>query len=206
MCLQHTSALIPAFACLVVTSEREAIPMVDPDSALIDAIGRGDHEAFESLVKKYQGPLLNFIARYTGDRYMAEDLTQEVFLRIYRAAPQFQARSKVSTWIFHIAYNQALTEIGRRKKRRNLWQALCRSREEAPEELVVEPLERYEQTEEIMTALGCLPENQKAALLLRINENLSYREIADILEVSVQSVESLLFRARTSLKRYLKKK
>ncbi len=180
--------------------------MVDPDSALIDAIGRGDHEAFESLVKRYQCPLLNFIARTIGDRSMAEDITQEVLLRIYRAAPRFQAKTKVSTWIFHIAYNQALTEIGRRKKRRNLWQALCRSREEAPEELLADPLEPYEQTEEIMAVLGCLPENQKAALLLRINENLSYREIADILEVSVQSVESLLFRARTSLRRQLKKK
>jgi len=180
--------------------------MVDPDLALIDAIGRGDHEAFESLVKKYQRPLLNFIARYLGDRTMAEDLTQEVFLRIYRAAPRYQAKTKVSTWIFHIAYNQALTEIGRRKKRRNLWQALYRKREEASEERLAEPLERYEKTEEIMAVLGCLPENQKAALLLRINENLSYREIADILGVSVQSVESLLFRARTNLKRNLDKK
>jgi len=180
--------------------------MVDPDSALIEAIGRGDHEAFESLVKKYQGPLLNFIARYVGDRSMAEDITQEVLLRIYRAAPRFQTKTKVSTWIFHIAYNQALTEIGRRKKRRNLWQALYRSGEEASEELLAEPLERFEQTEEIMAVLGGLPENQKAALLLRINENLSYREIAGILGVSVQSVESLLFRARTNLKRNLGKK
>jgi RNA polymerase sigma-70 factor (ECF subfamily) len=204
--LEHPSSLISAFERLVVTGKREAIPMVDPDSALIDAIGRGDHEAFESLVKKYQGPLLNFIARTIGDRSMAEDITQEVLLRIYHAAPRFQAKTKVSTWIFHIAYNQALTEIGRRKKRRNLWQALYRSREEAPEELLAEPLERYEQTEEIMVVLGGLPENQKAALLLRISENLSYREIAGILGVSVQSVESLLFRARTSLRRQLKKK
>jgi len=203
MCSEHPSALIPALECLVVTGKREAIPMVDPDSALIEAIGRGDHEAFESLVKKYQGPLLNFIARYVGDRSMAEDITQEVLLRIYRAAPRFQAKTKVSTWIFHIAYNQALTEIGRRKKRRNLWQALYRSREKASEELLAEPLERYDQTEEILAVLGCLPENQKAALLLRISENLSYREIAGILGVSVQSVESLLFRARTGLKRHL---
>ena len=179
--------------------------MVDPDCALIDAIGRGDHEAFESLVKKYQGPLLNFIARYIGDRSMAEDITQEVFLRIYRAAPRFQAKTKVSTWIFQIAYNQALTELGRCKRRRNLWQALYRRGEEASEELLAEPLERHEQTEEIIAMLGSLPENQKAALLLRINENLSYREIADVLGVSVKSVESLLFRARTSLKRYNKR-
>jgi RNA polymerase sigma-70 factor, ECF subfamily len=178
--------MIPAFECLVVMCKREAISMVDPDSLLIHAIGRGDHQAFEILVKKYQSPLLNFITRYIGDQSMAEDITQEVFLRIYHAAPRFQAKTKVSTWIFHIAYNQALTETGRRKKCRNLWQALYQRREEAAEEPLAEPLERYEQTEEIMAMLGRLPENQKAAMLLHINENLSYREIADVLEVSVQ--------------------
>jgi|WetSurMetagenome_2_1015567.scaffolds.fasta_scaffold122436_3 RNA polymerase sigma-70 factor, ECF subfamily len=180
--------------------------MDDSDHALIKAIGGGDHLAFERLVHRYQNRVLNFIFSHTGDRHTAEDLAQEVFLRVYCASSDFELRGKVSTWIFKIAYNQALTEIDRRKKRRNLWQALYRSREEAPEELTVEPLERFEQTEEITALLGCLPVNQRAALLLRINENLSYREIADILEVSVQSVESLLFRARTNLKQALGKK
>ena len=95
------------------------MPTDDPDLELIAATGQGDHEAFESLVKRYQRPLLNFVTRFS-DRYMAEDITQEVFLRIYRAAPRFQSKAKVSTWIFQIAYNQALTEIGRRKRWRNL--------------------------------------------------------------------------------------
>ena len=66
--------------------------MVDPDLALVEATARGDHETFESLVKRYQGPLLNFITR-VGDRYLAKDITQEAFLRIYRATPRFQAKA-----------------------------------------------------------------------------------------------------------------
>jgi RNA polymerase sigma-70 factor (ECF subfamily) len=179
--------------------------MVDLDLALVDAVGRRDQEAFESLVKRYQSPLLNFITRYVGDRRIAEDLTQEVFLRIYRAAPRFQAKTKVSTWIFRIAYNQALTEIGRRRRHEDLREALCRRSKESAERPFSEPADRYELEEEIVPALDRLPDNQRAALLLRVNEELSYREIGDILGASVQSVESLLFRARTSLKRYFDK-
>jgi RNA polymerase sigma-70 factor (ECF subfamily) len=179
--------------------------MVDPDLELVEASGRGDHKAFESLVKRYQRPVLNFITRF-GVQYQAEDLTQEVFLRIYRAAPRFQARAKVSTWIFQIAYHQALTEIGRHKRRQNLNETLYQNREESAEETLSGPTKRYELEEEIILALGRLPVNQRAALLLRANEGLSYREIGSVLRVSVQSVESLLFRARTSLKRYLDKK
>jgi RNA polymerase sigma-70 factor, ECF subfamily len=178
--------------------------MVDPDLELVEATGRGDHEAFESLVKRYQGPLLNFITRF-GVRSQAEDITQEVFLRIYRAAPRFQAKAKVSTWIFQTAYNQALTEIGRRKRQRNLNETLYQNREESAEGPLSGPIESYELEEEIMSVLGRLPDNQRAALLLRTNEGLSYQEIGVILGVSIQSVESLLFRARTSLKRYLNK-
>jgi len=179
--------------------------MVDPDLELVEASGRGDHKAFESLVKRYQCPLLNFITRF-GVQCQAEDLLQEVFLRIYRAAPRFQSKAKVSTWIFQIAYNQALTEIGRRKRRQNLSETLYQNREASAEEALSGPTGRYDLEEEIMSALGRLPVNQRAALLLRANEGLSYREIGAVLRVSVQSVESLLFRARTSLKRYLNKK
>ncbi len=181
--------------------------MVDPDLALVEATARGDQEAFEMLVKRYQGPLLNFIARFGfQDRGVAEDVTQEVFLRIYRAAPQFLARAKVSTWIFQIAYNQALTEIGRRKRQRNQKELLYQNREETIEGPLSGPADHFELKEEIVSALGRLPDNQRAALLLRTKEGLSYREIGAVLGISVQSVESLLFRARTSLKRYLDKK
>jgi RNA polymerase sigma-70 factor (ECF subfamily) len=156
------------------------------------------------LVKRYQRPLLNFVTRFS-DRTIAEDITQEVFLRIYRAAPRFQAKAKVSTWIFHIAYNQALTEISRRKRQRNLNETLHQNREDTARRTLSGNTGPYEIEEEIVSGLNRLPDNQRAALLLRTNEGLSYREIGGILGVSIQSVESLIFRARTSLKRYLEK-
>jgi RNA polymerase sigma-70 factor, ECF subfamily len=180
--------------------------MDDPDLALIEDTGRGNPGAFEALVGRYQGPLVNFIARLIRDRYLAEDLTQEVFLRVYRAAPRFQARAKVSTWIFQIAYNLALTEIGRSRRQQRLREALSLEREQTAKEPYTGPAAHWEAEEEVVVALALLPENQKAALLLRTHEGLSYREIADILGVSVSGVESLLFRARTTLKRDLARK
>jgi RNA polymerase sigma-70 factor, ECF subfamily len=180
--------------------------MDDPDFVLLDATGRGDLDAFESLVKRHQGPLLNFITRYLGDRSAAEDLTQEVFLRVYRAARRFQPGSKVSTWIFRIAYHQVLTELGRRRRQRKLSEDLHRSRAEAARESLTDRSERFEMDEEVLAALGRLPNNQRAALLLRVNEDLSYREIGEVLGIGIQSVESLLFRARQNLRKDLGRK
>jgi RNA polymerase sigma-70 factor, ECF subfamily len=180
--------------------------MDDPDLKLIHATARGDREAFESLVRRYQGPLLNFITRYMGDRFASEDILQEVFLRVFRAAHRFEPKTRVSSWIFHIAYNQAMTELGRRERLRRLREAVVKSGGEGEDASWSEPHQRLELEEEMLSALDRLPENQRAALLLRINEELSYREIADVLGVSVQSVESLLFRARTSLRNHLKRK
>ena len=179
--------------------------MGDPHLALLEGIAHGDEGAFEMLVKRYQGPLLNFVARF-GDRDMAEDVTQEVFLRIHRAAPHFKPTAKVSTWIFQIAYNQAMTAIGRRKRQRDLEELLYQETEESIERPLSGPTEHFDLEEEITSALDRLPDNQRAALLLRANEGLSYREIGAVLGVSVQSVESLLFRARTNLKGYFERK
>ena len=197
--------LVPFTGCMD-RGEQRAIPMVDPDFALVDATGRGDLDAFESLVKRYQSPLLNFIFRYLGDRSAAEDLTQEVFLRIYRAAPRFQAKAKVATWIFRIAYHLALNELQRRRRHEDLHQALQGSGDEAAREPLTDPVERYELAEEMTSALGRLPANQRAALLLRVNQELSYREIGEVLGLGVPSVESLLFRARSELRRSMGRK
>lgn len=168
----------------------------------MEAVGRGEREAFESLIRQYQGRVVNFIARYLGDRYAAEDLAQEAFLRVYRAAPRFEPKTRVSTWIFRIAYNLILTEIKHRKRRENLCEALSRGGEDGSEPFA-DASERYELEEEIESAVGKLAANQRAALLLRVNEGLTYQEIGEILGTSVGSVESLLFRARRNVRRSL---
>jgi RNA polymerase sigma-70 factor (ECF subfamily) len=183
--------------------------MTDPDLPLLQATGRGDREAFELLVQRYQGPLLSFIARLIRDRSMAEDLAQETFLRVYRAASRFEARSRVSTWVFRIAYRLALNELGRLGRRESLGEALRLEGAESGLGTSPDPAGRMELEEELMTALGHLPDNQRAALLLRVNEGMTYLEIGEVLGVTIPSVESLLFRARENLREslgYRKKK
>lgn len=177
------------------------------DLDLIKEIKGGDYRAFELLVKRYQNPLFNFIFKYLGDRSAAEDLTQEVFMKIYRAAPQFQARAgaKVSTWIFKIAYNLSMNEMKRRKRYQSFQDRLHNKAKEIAGQRLSETTELRELEKEIMGALSQLPENQRAALLLRVNEGLSYREISEVLSVSIPSVEALVFRARKGLREHLSK-
>ncbi|HYA02058.1 MAG TPA: sigma-70 family RNA polymerase sigma factor, partial [Syntrophobacteria bacterium] len=134
----------------------------------------------------------------------AEDVTQEVFLRIYQAASRFQARGRVRTWVFTIAYNLAMNELKRRRRRRVFGFLVAGGRDS----VAVNPLdlsERLELEETLTKALAQLPDNQRAALLLRVRDELSYQEIGEILGVSRASVESLLFRARERLRRLLRK-
>jgi RNA polymerase sigma-70 factor, ECF subfamily len=177
--------------------------MDDPDIDILRAVAGGDHLAFKRLVERYQSRLFNFLYRYLRDREAAEDLTQEVFLKVYRAAPRFEPRAKVRTWIFTIAYNLAVNELRRRQRRGFFGLFVPEDREgvtmEAPE-----AGDRLELAETMTKALSLLPDNQKAALLLRVRDELSYQEIGEILGVSRSSVESLLFRARERLRRLLR--
>jgi RNA polymerase sigma-70 factor (ECF subfamily) len=174
-------------------------PKADRDYELIKAVGAGDIRAFETLIERYRGPVLNFIFKYTGDRFGAEDIAQEVFLRVYRAASGFEPRGKVATWIFKIAYNLAVNEIVQRSR-------FCQVTD--IDELGFEPAApndtaRSELEQDVMGAVRQLPEKQRAALLLRVNEELSYAEIGSVLSTSISSVESLLFRARENLRKIL---
>jgi RNA polymerase sigma-70 factor, ECF subfamily len=179
--------------------------MEDLEHDLIRAIGAGDRLAFEKLVRRYQGPVLSFVCRHIGDRHTAEDLTQEVFLRVYRAAAEFEPRAKVQTWIFKIAYNLCLNELKRLRRLRGLHDDLTAQTRRESEGSAASAIHCGELEEEITNALRQLPENQRAALLLRANKGLSYLEISRVLSVSVSSVESLIFRARAHLREALGK-
>ena len=180
--------------------------MEKTDYELIRAVGAGDHWAFEQLVKKYQNALFSFVCRYLGERPAAEDIVQEVFLSLYRTAFRFEARARVSTWLFRIAYNLSMNEIKRRERSlqcKGVFQDLLAAEaSQSP----LSSIEAREWQKDLMTALNQLPEKQKAALLLRVNEGLSYAEIGEVLSVSIASTESLIFRARTRLRQLLKGK
>ncbi len=172
----------------------------DSEYKLIGAIGAGDALAFETLIKRYQGPVLNFIFKYMGDRFGAEDIAQEVFFSVYQAASEFEPRGRVSTWIFKIAYNLSVNEILRRGRLCSITDIDDHGFElAAPDHAGAKEVE-----EELMDSIQRLPGKQKAALLLRVNEGLSYSEIGNVLSTSVSSVESLIFRARENLRKMLR--
>jgi RNA polymerase sigma-70 factor (ECF subfamily) len=176
-----------------------SLPKADREYELIKAIGAGDILAFETLIKRYRDPVLNFIFKYMGDRFGAEDIAQEVFLRVYRAASGFEPKGKVSTWIFKIAYNLSLNEVLRRSRFCPVTGIDDPGFEQAePDHSGCKELE-----EEVMEAVRHLPEKQRAALLLRVNEGLTYAEIGNTLSTSIPGVESLLFRARENLRKIL---
>ena len=180
--------------------------MEDPEFDLIRAVGHGDEAAFEQVVRRYQNPVITFICRYIGDFHTAQDLTQEVFLRVFQAAPNFKPKAKVSSWVFTIAYNLSTNELKRRKRMRGFHTQISaegwglRGRTSAS----LTEAGNLELEERLMAAMGQLPENQRAALLLKTNEGLTYLEISNVLDVSIASVESLIFRARSRLKQLVR--
>ena len=179
--------------------------MTDPDIELIKLIQGGNQEAFEQLVRRYERPLFSFIYKLLGDRDSAEEMVQEVFLRVYKALPTFHIRpdSKVSSWAFKIAYNLALNEQKRRNRLEKFQKTALRYGEEISRQEIFDTLANQDLKGELSLALNTLPNNQKAALLLRVNDGFSYKEISEILNMTISSIESLIFRARRNLRERL---
>ena len=186
----------------------------DPDVQLMLRAKRGDDAAFSQLVENYQDRLVGVLYHLLGNQDAAEDLGQEVFLRIYRNRSKYEARAKFSTWLFHIANNLASN-----------WRRDSARRREAPlagsdsgplgarpqEQLLAEKsalmparvLDRVESQTLVRAALDSLNDRQKMAVLLHKFEQMSYIDIATTMDLSPQAVKSLLSRARENLRAYL---
>lgn len=186
---------------------------LDPDAALMVRVREGDREAFALLVEKFKQPVFNLIYRTLRDATEAEDLAQNVFLQVYRAAHRYQPGAKFSTWLFTIARNACLNEIRRRSRHpaESLDDPGSEQEDAAPRQLEdprstspPEALLQAELVEKIHQALGALPENQRTALLLCQQEELSYEEIGQVLKCSLPATKSLIHRARETLKERLK--
>lgn len=175
------------------------------DLDLIKSIQNGNVRAFELLVKRYQNSLFNFVFMMLRDDSAAEELVQEVFMKVYQALPRFKAfpDAKPSSWIFKIAYNLSLNETKRLRRLSEFKKNMLEHENEKAKQYFLESNRIKELEDWVMFALKKLPERQRAALLLRVKEDLSYREISEVLSVSVPSVEALIFRARKYLKEHL---
>ena len=165
-------------------------------------------EAFNVLVTKYRTPVVHFLYRMVREPALAEELAQEVFLRVYRARKSYKPRAKFSTWLFRIATNVALNALRDGRMRRARESSLEGETEDAgPAMQVADPGGNVEQRmleaerqEQIRRAVEALPEKQRLAVLLHKYQEMDYDEIADILDCSESALKSLLFRAYETLR------
>ena len=178
------------------------------------AFQAGKTEAFAELVSRNESKIYSLIYRLVTDHAQAEDLTQEVFLRVFRTAARYQPMAKFSTWAYRIAANVALNAIRARKKRRFASLQLTESDDgstwhrEVPDPHGTPPPARLAGEElhaKLSEAIAALPENQRIAITLNKFEHMSYQEIADVLDCSTMAVKSLLARARCNLRDALAK-
>jgi RNA polymerase sigma-70 factor (ECF subfamily) len=167
----------------------------DPDARLVELAGQGVESAFEELLHRHQGAVFRFAARFLGDREEAADIAQETFLRLYRNAAAYRPEAALRTYLFRIARNLCLDLV--RRKRPVLMAELP---EQPTGDHPYEALVGAEHVEALSRALAELPETQRSALLLRHDEGLAYAEIAEAMNTTVPAVESLLVRARKTLR------
>jgi RNA polymerase sigma-70 factor (ECF subfamily) len=175
----------------------------DPDIELMLRFQRGDPSAFEELVKKHTRGVLNLVYRYLGDAGRAEDVSQDIFVKVYRARMKYEPKAKFSTWLYRIAVNHCLNEIRARRSQPALAAPVNDLLEEPSGENPDSRLSRAELQRAVKAAIDSLPENQRMAVILARYEEMSYDEIARTMGMSLEAVKSVLFRAKENLKQSL---
>ena len=169
------------------------MPLPQPDLDVLRKAQRGDERAFSIILNAYETPVYNYVLRMVGDRALAEDLSQEIFLRIYQGLPGFSLRCRFTTWLFQVAKNRVLDELRARERKP---QSALTLDDLPPLEVVDAPPERVEMIDGVWRAVAALNADLKMALLLRDVVGLSYTEIADTLEITLATVKWRIFKAR----------
>jgi RNA polymerase sigma factor (sigma-70 family) len=180
------------------------------DVRLMGLVGQGDTQAFEQLIEKHQTLVAGTVARMLGSSSDVEDIAQQVFIRVWKSARRYVPRAKFTTWLLKITRNLVFNELRRTKRRPHVPLQPEQGVENAPFRDETNPapdasLLESELQHAIEDAIQQLPETQRMALVLRRYEQLSYEQIAEVLDLSVPAVKSVLFRARTELRSRLSK-
>ena len=187
--------------------------MENSDTRLMLLLKNGDQDALRELVERHKLSVLNLCLRFTGNHPDAEDLAQEVFIKIFQAAPRYEVKASFTTWLYRITVNLCLNYQRRKKilhffsldhKKNPGHHIENRAPEFASDDQPDTDFERRELQQIVQRAIQTLPENQKTVLILHRYHDLSYKEIAETLETTVSAVESRLHRARENLKKRLK--
>ena len=164
-----------------------------PDLALLRTAQRGDERAFAIIVRTYELPVFNYVLRMVGDRALAEDLTQDIFLRVFQGISGFSLRCRFTTWLFQVAKNRVLDELRARERKP---QSAVSIDDVTPLDVVDAPLEQVEAIDAVWRAISFLNADLKMALLLRDVVGLSYTEIADSLEITLATVKWRIYKGR----------
>lgn len=190
-------ALAGAAALTVAPSEVSRVTEREDEEA-VQAFQRGEKDAFDRLVLKYQRMIYRLCFRYTGSHPDADDLAQDVFFRAYRGLAGFRSEARFSTWLYRIGLNVCMN-----------WASAKKASEALPENLAdaapsaFDRLSREQATFELRRAIARLPEKQRATLLLRVDQELSHKEIAQVLGSPVGTVKANLFFALANLRKLM---
>lgn len=193
------------------SAERPQYDLRDPDVRLMMQVRDDDAAAFEELVLRYQNRLLAVLEHLVGGREQAEDLTQDVFLRVYRSRKTYVPTAKFSTWLFTIANNVALNARRNLSRRREVHldsndsgshpgQGLDQMIQVSSGQIPARQLDKAEMRDIVRMAVQSLSERQRMAVLLNKFEDMSYADIATVMQMNPQAIKSLLSRARLNLR------
>jgi RNA polymerase sigma-70 factor (ECF subfamily) len=169
------------------------LALPQPDHGVLRKAQRGDERAFNLIVRAYETPVFNYVLRLVGDRALAEDLTQEVFLRVYQGLPKFSLKCRFTTWLFQVTKNRVLDEFRASERRPR---SVVTIDDVPPLEVLDAPFEQVEAMDAVWRSVNDLNVELKMALLLRDVVGLSYTEIADSLEVTLATVKWRIYKAR----------
>jgi RNA polymerase sigma-70 factor, ECF subfamily len=169
------------------------------DAALVEACLRGERAAFDVLVVRHQKAVYQVCYRFVGNHADASDVSQETFLRAWRALSSFKARSSVGTWLYRIAVNASLNRVASRKPTEPVEESALLDQSASASDRVV----RDEEAAAVRRAVATLPDRQRATVILRVYHDLSHQEIASILGSSVGSVKANFFHALRNLRRLI---
>ena len=200
---------LPAGSSAAQTTQKREAGLVEEDIDLMLRVKAGDAQAFNQLMDKYQRTVVNLVFRFTGDAENAEDLAQEVFLRVYRAAPRYEPKAKFFTYLYQITLNLCRNERERNQRRRfssldsragdndRNWDV------PDPEVGAESQMQRQETASQVQAAIQELPNEQRQLLILQRFQELGYEELAEVTSQTVSAVKAKLHRARLALKKKL---
>ena len=196
----HNSFFSHAWFLAMVSEDSNGEPKLSHEQMLMKEVAQGSHSAMEEIIAKWKNSLFRFFDRSIRNKADAEDLTQRVFIRVYQSAPRYQPKAKFSSYLFTIARNLLIDEI--KKKQR---QQTSTYSDDWAQEGLEEQKEGLKDWNEILDfAMKEIPEYYSTALLLRVQRELSYGEIAEIMKVSESRIKTWIHRARNHLKKTLK--